>query len=155
MKFGGTSVGIPDAFRVAIRQVLDRREQDPLVVVSALAGVTDLLVDFCAHVEGRQELTSIILARHRDHVAALGMSPEVIAASLAALEADLASLPPRPAAGEARDRVLAHGERLAAAIFAAGLEAQGAAASAHDAGEAGLLTDEHFGAAHPLPESAE
>src|SRR5205809_916932 len=52
-----------------------------------------------------------------------------------------------------RDRILAWGERLAAALFASGLSALGVPARAVLAGEAGLVTDEHFGAAHPLPES--
>jgi len=49
--------------------------------------------------------------------------------------------------------VLAFGERLAAALFAAGLSNAGVPARAVFAGDAGLVTDHHFGAAHPLPES--
>jgi aspartate kinase len=60
---------------------------------------------------------------------------------------------PRPLTGEARDRVLSYGERLSAPIFAAGLRSTGVAAAALEAGAAGLLTDDRFGAAHPLPEA--
>src|SRR5690349_20483800 len=128
MKFGGTSVGVPEAFRVAVGQVVVAREQDTVVVVSALNQVTNLLVEFCAHVDRRQAVTEQLLTRHRGPVEALGLEPSLLDAGLAALSRDLAALPPRPAQGEARDRVLAHGERLAATIFAAGLMAHGAQA---------------------------
>jgi aspartate kinase len=56
--------------------------------------------------------------------------------------------------GAARDAVLACGEHLSAALFAAGLRQSGVDAAALLAGDAGLVTDERFGAAHPRVESA-
>ncbi len=47
MKFGGTSVGLPENFALARRLVRERAGRDPVVVVSALSGVTNQLVDFC------------------------------------------------------------------------------------------------------------
>ena len=44
MKFGGTSVADADAHRAAAEIVRGRLPRRPVVVVSALAGVTDLLV---------------------------------------------------------------------------------------------------------------
>ncbi|HEX7190173.1 MAG TPA: lysine-sensitive aspartokinase 3, partial [Thermoanaerobaculia bacterium] len=44
IKFGGTSVGTADRVAEAIDIVVERRHLDPIVVVSALAGVTDALV---------------------------------------------------------------------------------------------------------------
>jgi len=49
MKFGGTSVGSAPAFGNAIALVERAVRRDPVVVVSALAGVTDLLVRFAAN----------------------------------------------------------------------------------------------------------
>ena len=43
MKFGGTSVGVPEHFLVARRLVREAASRDPVVVVSALSGVTNLL----------------------------------------------------------------------------------------------------------------
>ena len=51
LKFGGTSVGIAANFAQAVALVAARTGRDerpPIVVVSALAGVTNLLVEFCA-----------------------------------------------------------------------------------------------------------
>jgi aspartokinase len=47
MKFGGTSVGVPEHFAVAVRLVREAVPRDPVVVVSALSGVTNLIVEFC------------------------------------------------------------------------------------------------------------
>ena len=45
LKFGGTSLGEPDPFRNAVEIVRDTAEEaEPVVVVSAAAGVTDDLV---------------------------------------------------------------------------------------------------------------
>ena len=44
MKFGGTSVADAERIRAAGEIVAARRERRPVVVVSALAGVTDLLL---------------------------------------------------------------------------------------------------------------
>src|SRR5262249_57728549 len=55
---------------------------------------------------------------------------------------------------EVRDRLLSFGERLSAAVFAEALRGAGVNAVAMLAGDAGLVTDERFGAAHPLPEAA-
>jgi len=46
MKFGGTSMGLPENFATACRLVADRTSRRPVVVVSALAGVTNLLAEF-------------------------------------------------------------------------------------------------------------
>jgi aspartate kinase len=56
----------------------------------------------------------------------------------------------RPIVGEDRDRLLSFGERFAAEILAAALRERGLSAEAVLAGDAGLVTDDRFGAAHPL-----
>ena len=44
VKFGGTSVGDADAIRRAASIVASRRDRQPIVVVSAMAGVTNSLL---------------------------------------------------------------------------------------------------------------
>ena len=71
MKFGGTSVGSAENVETAARLVSQVRGAQPLVVVSALSGVTDLLVSLADAVEAGDrylvELTRLrLLARHRD-----------------------------------------------------------------------------------------
>src|SRR5688572_19058565 len=45
MKFGGTSVEGATAFKNAARIVFERRESHPVVVVSAMSGFTDSLLE--------------------------------------------------------------------------------------------------------------
>jgi aspartate kinase len=155
MKFGGTSVGVPAHFETAVRQVAARGVDDPVVVVSALSGVTNLLVEYARDPAARERLARALIERHLGFTLDVGLGSEGIAEGLAAWREDHAAhgSEPRPLGGEIRDRILSHGERLAAAIFAAGLRAAGIAATPVEAGAAGLVTDDRFGAAHPLPEA--
>ena len=155
MKFGGTSVGVPEHFRVATRLADEQRPRDPIVVVSALAGVTNLLVDFCRHPDQRRDLVARLVDRHTSFARATGLPLSAIDTLLDAWCADAEQLAehPDPLHAAERDAVLAWGERMAAALFAAGLAARGVQARAILAGDAGLVTDDRFGAAHPLPEA--
>ena len=155
MKFGGTSVGVPAHCERALNAVRERVAQEPVVVVSALAGVTNQLVDLCRAGGARQPLVDAIAERHLEHARALGVPARAVSGLLDALRADPAlSASAAPVHREDRDRVLAFGERLAAALFAAALTARGVEAHAVHAGEAGLVTDDRFGQASPLPEAA-
>ncbi|HET7225107.1 MAG TPA: aspartate kinase [Candidatus Eisenbacteria bacterium] len=153
MKFGGTSVGVPEHFEVATRLVAERRAQDPVVVVSALAGVTNLLAELAAR-PARGPL-EVMLARHREFLRETGLAAPPLEDQLRAFgeRAQWAVADRRQLNPAQRDELLAFGERMAAAIFAAGLQRLGVPARAMDAGEAGLVTDDRFGAAHPLPEA--
>ena len=52
MKFGGSSVGSAERMRVAARLSGEQRKKRPLViVVSAMSGITDLLLDGTKHAE--------------------------------------------------------------------------------------------------------
>jgi len=158
MKFGGTSVGLAANFAGAqalVRARETRDERPPVVVVSALTGVTNLLVEYAAAPSRRDALAARIAERHASFADEVGVDAGCLTALLAewreacASHADAGALSPAE-----RDRVLAFGERFAAALFAAGLRDRGTRAAAVVAGDAGLVTDERFGAAHPLPESA-
>jgi aspartate kinase len=154
MKFGGTSVGVPAHCERALEAVRERLDHEPVVVVSALAGVTNHLVELCRPGAVRAELLDRIAERHLQHARALGVAAETVTGLLGALRADPALAGPvEPVSREDRDRVLAYGERLAAVLFAAALTARGTEAHAVHAGEAGLVTDDRFGQASPLPES--
>jgi aspartate kinase len=157
MKFGGTSVGIASNFAGALALVIARCRRDarpPVVVVSALTGVTNLLVEYAAVPSRRDSIAERVVERHVAFAAEVGADPGSIAALLGEWHAEHARHAGAGALAAAeRDRVLAFGERFAAALFAAGLRDRGTPAQAMLAGEAGLVTDERFGAAHPLPES--
>jgi aspartate kinase len=156
MKFGGTSVGVPEHFRTALRLVQRELERDPIVVVSALAGVTNLLVEFAGRPERRGALRQLIVERHLTFARQVGIDSHAVVAGLEAWDSDCDALERLPGAitGADQDRILSYGERLSASLFAAGLRQAGVPSEAVDAGEAGLVTDDNFGGAEPLPEAA-
>ena len=156
MKFGGTSVGVPEHFAVAVRLVREAVPRDPVVVVSAFSGVTNLIVEFCRGRERRADLAQRLIERHNEWSRATGVRSGEADGLLNAWRAATAapSGQAEPLALEERDRLLSFGERLSAAYFAAALREGGVDAVAMLAGDAGLVTDERFGAAHPLPEAA-
>jgi aspartate kinase len=155
MKFGGTSVGVPEHFAVALRLVREAAPRDPVVVVSALSGVTNLIVEFCRAPERRAELAARLVERHAEWARATGVRADAAAELLEAWQEEARALRGERAPLDAadRDRLLSYGERLAATLFAEALRDAGVDAAAVLAGDAGLVTDERFGAAHPLPEA--
>jgi len=155
MKFGGTSLGIAANLSRALALIESRLARDahaPVVVVSAIAGATDLLVRFADAPAERARLADAFTERHRAHAEAAGLT--------GALDDALADWRVRAAAAgdaelrdAARDALLASGEMLSATLVAAALTARGVTARAWHAGRAGLVTDDRHGAAHPLPAS--
>jgi len=160
-KFGGASLATAAAIRQAVEIVLAHRPAPLVVVVSAIAGVTDALLDAAAraaqgdagHVRAAAE------ALHAQHAAAArALVPagaarddllrhvdqafaelEQVAGGLAALR----ELTPRTT-----DYLAARGERLSARVFAAALEAAGCPVAYVDA-TAVVQTDGTFGNASP------
>jgi aspartate kinase len=157
MKFGGTSVGSAPSIRnvhtIVARQVDSSR---PLVVVSALAGVTDLLVDLARRApigDGIGAALARLVDRHRDVLGELDLATDL----LDPLFVDLSDLTRGmklvgEASPRAVDALLSFGERCSARLVAAFFNAQGLRARAVDAFDLGLRTDSNFGRARPLPD---
>jgi aspartate kinase len=150
-KFGGTSVA--DAERIGQVAALVAAEQGSVVVVvSALAGVTDLLVALTAALARGgdiEEMLGQLEARHRDVAAALGVGAGHVDHVLSALRhPETRALP----GAERDDAVRAAGEDLAAPLVAAALTAAGREARPVDA-RAVIRTDAAFGRAVPDEEA--
>ena len=162
MKFGGSSLATADRIAHACRLVAAQHTATgdsagtPVVVVSALGGVTDAVLALAASAASErldEAALAALAARHAEAAAALLDGPERDAAlaDLGALHSRLADLLRGMAAlGEASpratDRALVHGERTAALLVAAALRACGLRAEALDA-TALVATDSAFGAA--------
>jgi aspartate kinase len=164
MKFGGTSVGSPEAISSVVHIV--QRELDAgsqvIVVVSAMSGVTDtLLAAARMAVEGNRwgYQSSAEALRERHVEAANRLLPpngvrQKMAQEIGALIDEftqvcqavsiLGELTPR-----ILDTVVSFGERLSSRLVAAALREQGIAAQAFDAGDL-LVTDDRFQQANPL-----
>ena len=66
MKFGGTSVGDADSIRRVRDIVMSHRDEKPIVVVSAVSGVTNSLVELCA--AGAEQSAQLINTIQEQHI---------------------------------------------------------------------------------------
>ena len=74
MKFGGTSLATPDEVRAVAAIVRERLPDRPAVVVSAHAGVTDLLDELAFTALERPTGIEEIRSRHAELVRGLGLA---------------------------------------------------------------------------------
>ncbi len=164
MKFGGTSVGSAERIRVAARIAVEEKQRRPvLVVVSAMARVTDLLLETLRRAEagdtaGMEANLQKLQDRHVEtcHELLPAEKREAVLAGIRSLTGEfqriasgilmLGERPPRSV-----DEALAVGERLSALLMAAYLESQGVRAVAISGADV-IVTDAVFGNAAPLLE---
>jgi aspartate kinase len=156
MKFGGTSVGSALRIRDVARIVADTaRYEEVVVVTSAMAKVTDLLVAAAAHAASRStsemsQVLSELRAMHSQAAEELGAPLDPINERLDQLEHILASV---SALGEttprAIDLIISHGERLSIHLLSAAIAAADTPAVPVEANEL-IVTTAHFGDARPL-----
>lgn len=157
-KFGGTSVGTPERIQNVVRLVLDEpADARRVVVVSALGGVTDRLLQAIDEALQRTEQHRAILEelrkRHAAAVQAL-VGPEeqeALLVHLAARWRELGELLDgvyllRECTRRTRDAVIGMGERVSAPIVAAAFRTAGASAVAIEATDL-IRTDDSFGEA--------
>ncbi|MGZ7040916.1 MAG: amino acid kinase family protein, partial [Thermoanaerobaculia bacterium] len=163
IKFGGTSVG--DAARVAnaIEIVAERRARKPIVIVSALAGVTNELVAAteaarACDIDRVNAIIGAIRQRHEDVATQLVQQKfDFFESFLNQLHkqidqihtilrgiAMLGEITPR-----AKDKVVAIGEKLSSVLFAYSMMMRSLPGE-HVDSEDVVITDSRFGEASPL-----
>src|SRR5213595_1624490 len=160
-KFGGASLADAAAIGHAVGIVIAQRPEPLVVVVSAMSGVTDALLDGAAraargdasHVRAAAEALRARHAAAAQQLVPAGARLEellrLIGEAFAELEqvagglSVLRELTPRTT-----DYLAARGERLSARLFAAALDAAGCPAAYVDATEV-VQTDGTFGGASP------
>jgi len=160
MKFGGTSVGSAERIEGVARLVRERLPRRPIVVVSAFARVTDMLIRAARLAEARDgghaPLAAELRERHESVVRALVQEPQArqrLLGHVEALSRELATLCTAvqqlgELTARSLDAISAMGERLSYEIVAAALAERGVPTAAVDAREV-LVTDESFGRATP------
>jgi aspartate kinase len=178
MKFGGTSVQDAAAIRQANEIVASRAGRHPVVVVSAMAGVTNALLEIAsaakagrfdeaaAAIAGLRQrhastATDLLAVRHSDSGPKIQEAPtadQVLVAidrhfseleGLTTSIATLGELSPR-----SRDAYVSFGERLSSLIVTAALRRRGLPARLIDA-RAFVITDDQFTNAIPNTQETE
>jgi aspartate kinase len=155
-KFGGTSVADPEAIRRLVEIIRGRMGERPVVVVSALAGVTDSLLVLAEPVQaGRGEALDAALDRLLEQHESTAQALPGGEAALEPLRADMAALASalrgalgrrlRPAEA---DRLAGCGEMWSSRIVAAAMDGAGLPSAWLDIRPI-MVTDDRFGRATP------
>jgi len=163
MKFGGTSVGSAEAMKKAAQIVLEARPQWSrlVVVTSALAGVTNLLLDSAdaaAHGDLQPLRSAEKTLRERHFELADALIPDPAGRARAKEEVGLlitnfvdlcqAIGMLGEATPRALDAVASLGERMSVRLLAPAISAAGVPAKYIEASEL-IITNDHFQNAHP------
>ena len=144
-KFGGASLATAEAMAHAVTIVLAHRPAPMVVVVSALAGVTDALLDIAAKAGPRGAATAL----RRKHTAlARALFTGARRKELISYvdEAFDELTVPRKVTPAVTDSLLARGEQMSARLFAAALEQAGCPVAYVSATDL-IITDDTFGQA--------
>lgn len=168
MKFGGTNMQDAAAIRhsasLAKRSI--QQNDKVIVVVSAMAGITNQLLALMEAAEngdiaGANDEIAMMRTRHFAAAGELGGTPDSqTVRELRELHETLRQavygvyllreLTPR-----SRDLIVSFGERLSAPLMSLALEQMDVHAKHISGGEAGIVTDHHFGNAKPLASAYE
>jgi aspartate kinase len=155
-KFGGTSVGDAEAVLRLVGIIQARVGDRPVVVVSALSGVTDRLLQLADLAQqkdrsGIEEAVDGLIRRHAAMVAELKLGEEVVSAITKdawQVRARLLSLAGRRATRRLLDAIAGRGELWSAWLVAAALRQGGVNATWTDARKI-VITDSRFTRATP------
>ena len=162
VKFGGTSVGDAGAIRRAAEIVLSRMPRKPIVVVSAMAGVTNELLALAdqasqGHLIGALRAVEGLRDRHLAAAASLLEDDDAdVAGDLSAMFDELASLAEAISTlghltPRSIDTIGSLGEQLSAPLVVAAFAREGVPAELVDARRV-IATDDAFTRAEPLPD---
>ena len=125
MKFGGSSVGDPDAIKLCAELVEREHERSgeyPVVVVSAYSKITDMLLDAAdkAVLGDFEGPCATVAKRHNDMMSALGLPAEIGQKNLTELHDLLNGIHMvKEVTPRLYDYVVSFGERLSSKCFAA------------------------------------
>lgn len=148
MKFGGSSVGDAERIRSVAQIVKSKMNQKPVVVVSAVKGITDMLIKLANEKENREKTSENIKNVHYGILNELNIDKLLIENDLN----ELMDLTKDASNADAKllDRFVSFGERMSSKIVAAELRRIGIKSEAFNSYDIGFLTDDNFGDAEPL-----
>jgi len=156
MKFGGTSVGNADRISNVAKIVKSYLDRKPIVVVSAVGGVTDMLTEL-ANAAGQSkgdEILGNIKKIHYEIIEKLGLDKSLIEKDIENLSTLFNEIKNnKEINNEMLDSVQSFGEQISSKIVAAQLNGIGIKAEAFNSWDLGFLTTSEFGNSEPLEET--
>jgi len=148
MKFGGTCVG-NSAMISKVEEVIEREKEEKVVVISAVAGVTNQLLDFIAKPHNDEEIEAFVEDLRKLHLKLMPQNAAEFPKDHEAHDARLQRLQTllygvnytEEITPRTKDLIIVTGERLSAIILAARLRARKVNAAAFNSEELGIVTD--------------
>ena len=151
MKFGGTSVGNAARIREVAEIIRSRLSEKPVVVVSAVGGITDKLINAtrkCAAGEKCENELKEIESIHQTILSDLGLDKSLLQGELKSFREIIRSNQNNPFDAQQMDVIQSFGERMSVKILAAHLSDSGMPAKAFPAWDIGMITNDRTNFAH-------
>jgi aspartate kinase len=158
MKFGGSSVKDAVMFKTVASIVRSKLDKKPVVVLSAVKGITDTLIAGYneSFNDNNFENYNKIIDVHKKIIADLGLKEDILKKELEELKEVLDVLSKtKEKTAQMLDYISFFGERMSTKIFAEYMNKENIRSEAFISGDIGLITDSHFGDATILDFSFE
>ncbi len=159
MKFGGSSVGDAEKIKNVCEIVKSKLAQKPIVVLSAVKGVTDKLIETAEKAANDDDVSKEleeIKQKHHKILKELGLDESLVDGHLDEFNEVIDKIfEMKKTNPELMDIVQSFGERMSVRIAAAYLNKIGIKAKAFDAYDIGMITTPDYGKAEPLPDTEE
>lgn len=148
LKFGGTCMGNDDMMK-KVEDVIAREKEEKVVVVSAVAGVTDNLSRFMESLHTDEEIEDYVKELKKLHLELLPADKNLTKEAVQALDQRFNKLETllygvsytEEITPRTRDLIISMGERLCSIVLATRLRARGMNSSFFNSDELGIITD--------------
>ena len=159
MKFGGSSVGDAERITNVCNIVKSKLAEKPVVVVSAVKGITDKLIEAAKKAANGEDVSKEldeIKQKHHKILKDLGLPETLVDPHLNKFFKVIDKIfVMKMVNSEIMDEVQSFGERMSSRIVAACLTKMGVKSEAFDAYDVGMITTPDYGNAEPLPDTEE
>lgn len=157
MKFGGSSVKDAVMFKTVASIVSSKLEKKPVVVLSAVKGITDTLIaSYNEAFQKKFDSYQKIIETHKKIILDLNLKEDLLKPELDELKEALDVLSKsKEKSAQMLDYISFFGERMSTKILAAYMTTAGTEAEAFISGDIGLITNSNFGDAAILESSFE
>jgi len=159
MKFGGSSAGDAEKIKNVCDIVKSKLAQKPVVVLSAVQGITDKLIETAEKAANDNDVSKEldeIKQKHHKILKDLELDENLVDSQLDEFNKVVDKIfIMKKTSPELMDEVQSFGEKMSVRIVAAYLNKIGIKAKAFDAYDIGMITTPDYGKAEPLPDTEE
>jgi len=149
IKLGGSILRNPQDFDAILKKITQQfKEHRLILVVSAVKGVTDLIINMCEK-HGSKDILRTIITIYYDTIENLGLNDHTLN-KLRELEQEFISVLQKCHEPLYKDRALSFGERASALIVDGWLKSKGYASQLLGPNDIGLITTAEYGNAEPI-----